>query len=248
MAADTRVPEKYDPFLVYDLNSSDYCDKRISSVLLNTSKVNGPLTALIMAGIWEFVYALEKRMLGIFINDLVDYTIKNDKVEQTVADFSCIAYSTAVSKALHNDERKAGKTIFGALWRKLWGGESFFDSISEEREKNYKLIPPMTASIIHVFLLNLNVFDDSFDDEHCAALLEKYDFSDFTKLNKNLDKHLVFCGNRTLPDLLINHKTELKKHISYLRELDCGDYFLGRIDHYEKKESTVPEGYLYGEF
>ena len=262
MTTISKVPEKHDPFSIFEMESSDYIDQRIPSVLLNTSKsiltsnpivkaesiVNGPLTALIMAGMWGFIYAIQKRMLSIFINDVVNFAIHKDKIRQITADFSCIAYSTAVSKALHNDEKRAGGTIWGAIWKKISGGESIIESIENERRKIYELIPPMTASIVHVFLLNLKLCKNSFSDKKCKDLLKEFDFSSFDKIKKPFDENLEFIGGRAMPTLLIESRKALQTHLSYLKKLSCGDYFVDGMDHYEKKSSTVPEGYLYGEF
>ena len=131
---------------------------------------------------------------------------------------------------------------------KISGGDSITDSLDNERRKTYELIPPMTTSIVHVFLLNLKLFKNSFSDAECKDLLGKFDFSSFDKIKNPFDENLEFLGGRTMPNLLIVNRKSLQTHLSDLKKLSCGDYFIDLMDHYEKKSSTVPEGYLYGEF
>lgn len=129
IAKRSEVPEKHDPFSVFEIDSYDYIDQRIPSVLINASKsiltsnpvvkaeslVNGPLTALMLSGIWKFIYAVQQKRLGFYINDVVNLTIHWENIRQITADFACIAYSFSVSKAIHNDEKRAGRIIWGAV-------------------------------------------------------------------------------------------------------------------------------------
>jgi hypothetical protein len=262
MTTSFKVPEGHDPFSIFNAEFQDSIAPSIPSLLIDTSKLiltsnpivraealsDGPLTALIMAGVWDLVYKAQKRMLGLFINDVVSLAIEKDNIEQITADFSCIAYSTAVSKALHNDEKNAEDNILGALWKKFTKGASMVESIENKRKKIYELVPPVTTSIVHVFLLNLKMFSVSFSEEQCKALLDTFDFSTFDKINRPFDESFGFLSGMTLPDLLVLDRESLQEHLAYFTKLSCGDFFVDLMDHYEKKSRLVPDRYLYGEF
>ena len=246
------IPENYDPFAIIKTNNYDFISRNDLSVSWNLVKgfwknnpiaiseslIDGPAKALINGGMWKFIYFIIKLKLGIFIKEIINYAYSTGNYDRVINDYCCIAYGQAVSKALHNDEKKAVSSILKSL---------FGSTLQAERAKYFEIIPPMTTSLMHVLLLNLRALDLNFDDEAFDKNIHLYDLSSFEKLKTRIFR-IDGIGDYCLPALYVDHNYSLRIYLNPIRNLSSNaEFFVDSIDHYEKKKDMVPDELIYGD-
>lgn len=145
--------------------------------------------------------------------------------------------------------RKEPGESYGERCEKNYRVERHLQILLKPKEKNiranssydHKYHPrvPFKPEIIQKFILQGKV----------QRSTEEFDFSSFDKIKNPFEENLDFVGGNTMPALLTQSRKDLQKHISYLKKMSCGDYFIDGMDHYEKKSgSGVSERFLYGDF
>lgn len=219
-----KLPEDYDPFEILKIRAemqkvNGAYDPSLYEKLYRIGVSQNRIqlvesffdlgTGLFISCIWEIIDAAYARIEQKLIIYFIEYISNNPKsIDEIICSTITLIFSEAYLRVMREEDKSFIPIICKTIWKKIQG-ESFVDTLYNERAKLYLYIPNRVTLSVKALILNFALFNESIEKGRIQYYLEKYSFvSDksikdyFSLLEFKFDEDITFYGGRRLKQLL----------------------------------------------
>jgi hypothetical protein len=252
-----KLPENYNPFEILETRpemkkANGNYDPRPYEKLFNLRVSPDRIqlvesffdvgTDLFLSFIWQIIDAasdrIEQKLIIYFIENICD----NPKsIDEIICSTITLTFSTAYLRVMREEEKSFVPIICKTIWKKIHG-ESFVDTLHNERSNIYLYIPSRVTFSVKALILNFALFNETIEKERIQNYLEKYSFIRYKSINDyhsllefKFDENIPFYGGKRLKQLIEDYpktQTYLTKKYSSFEFLD---HYTSRVEICSKK-------------